>query len=382
MKFHRKAIRLLLSPLIITTIFISCGFSVTLPRTEYTLTVIAGEEKFVFAYPETDYGENGLYLKGADAIAERIYYSTLVPPRDAAVSFRPSAHEKFTVTRERYGRAIDVEKLLKNIDSAVKNGVFEIEAEFVELKPQTRRSDLENCFYTRAFFSTAYGNSSAERKHNVAVAADAINGVCVEDGEVFSFNGVVGERTEERGYKNAKIIFEGKFTDGTGGGVCQVSSTLYNCALLAGVTVTERRAHSLAVSYVEPSFDAMVSYGGSDLKFLNDTGGPIFIEARADGETLSVTIYGRKKNYSIGRVSEIISETEVGYDYIDGEETDCGGEEKIIVPQKNAIKSCGYLVFYHNGKQFKKVRLGADGYAGQKGVIARGKISEEDDKTP
>lgn len=106
----------------------------------------------------------------------------------------------------------------------------------------------------------------------------------IANGEEFSFNAAVGERTEERGYSTAKVIENGKFVEGVGGGVCQVSSTVYNCALLSGLTVTERHRHSLAVSYVEPSFDAMVSYSYADLRFYNDTGKSVFIVADADGE--------------------------------------------------------------------------------------------------
>ena len=112
----------------------------------------------------------------------------------------------------------------------------------------------------------------------------------------FSFNYTIGERTERRGYKKAKIIVGGEFVDGVGGGVCQVSTTLYNAVLLAGLKVVECHPHSLPVSYVEPSFDAMVNSGWADLKFINDTHNPVIIRARADGAKLTIQIFGEPMN--------------------------------------------------------------------------------------
>lgn len=95
--------------------------------------------------------------------------------------------------------------------------------------------------------------------HNIALAAEKINGCILADGEEFSFNGRVGARTESNGFLSAPIILEGDFVEGVGGGVCQASTTVYNAALLAGMEITEQHPHSLRVGYVEPSFDAMVS---------------------------------------------------------------------------------------------------------------------------
>ena len=136
-----------------------------------------------------------------------------------------------------------------------------------------------------AKFSTYYGDSSENRKHNVALAAKAIDGFVLPPEEEFSFNDTVGARTEERGYRTAYIISEGNFVEGVGGGVCQVSGTLYNCALLADLAVTCVHPHSLPVSYVAPSFDAMVS-SASDLRFANTLSAPVTIRMIADGKYL------------------------------------------------------------------------------------------------
>ena len=155
---------------------------------------------------------------------------------------------------------------------------------FYDLKPAFLR--------LRAEFYTNYKSSSAERKNNIALASKSLNNVFVDVGGEFSFNRTVGARTEKRGYQKAKIIVKGEFTEGVGGGVCQVSTTLYNAILLAGLKVTEYHAHSLPVSYVAPSFDAMVNSGSADLRFVNNTHNPIIIKTKADGETLKVQILG------------------------------------------------------------------------------------------
>ena len=111
---------------------------------------------------------------------------------------------------------------------------------------------------------------------------------------------------KRQGFKSAPIIQDGKFVAGTGGGVCQVSTTVYNAALLSGMGIVEQHPHSLAVGYVEPSFDAMVSGTGCDLKFRNDTEGRVYILAKASGGNLCVRIYGQKTDVTYVRKSVVV----------------------------------------------------------------------------
>ena len=161
---------------------------------------------------------------------------------------------------------------------------------FYDLRPQQ--------LVLRSKFFTSYPSSTEERKSNIKLAAKSLDYAFVDVGGEFSFNQTVGARTEKRGYKTAKIIVGGEFVDGVGGGVCQVSTTLYNAVLLAGLKVTEFHAHSLPVSYVAPSFDAMVNSGSADLKFINNTHNPVYIRAFADDATLTIEIYGEPMNFS------------------------------------------------------------------------------------
>lgn len=141
-------------------------------------------------------------------------------------------------------------------------------------------------------FSTYYGNSSKERKINIMLAASAVNGCILEKGDTLSFNERVGARTAERGYQSAKTIENGVYVMGIGGGVCQVSSTLFNALALAGLTPLESHKHTIPASYVPLSRDAMVS-SFADLKMRNDSEYPVYISAKADEETLTFFVYSK-----------------------------------------------------------------------------------------
>lgn len=141
-----------------------------------------------------------------------------------------------------------------------------------------------------ATFSTPYAYVP-NRVHNLWLAAGAINAYTLYPNAEFSFNAVVGDRTEARGYRSAKIIADGAFVEGVGGGVCQVSTTLYNAAMLAGLTQVEVHRHSLAVSYVAPSRDAMVSTW-SDMRFANPYDYPVYLYSGVAKGRVTVRVYG------------------------------------------------------------------------------------------
>ena len=141
-------------------------------------------------------------------------------------------------------------------------------------------------------FSTRYDASNWGRSENLKIATAKINGTVLMPGEQFSFNGVVGERTVQEGYKNAAIFANGTVVDGLAGGICQISSTLYNAALLANLQIDERYNHSFKTSYLEYGRDATVVYGVKDLKFTNTRSYPIKIEGTAENGVVTFSIYG------------------------------------------------------------------------------------------
>ena len=367
MRIKRHAIKILCTIVLWATV---CGFTV-LPRTDYTLTVYAGDKLYIISYPEVDISRGALYIKDVDAVIDRIYSDTAILPTDATVCFHPGKEQKFTFTKERQGKHLIKSHLKAQISDALKEGKAMVYAKFQTAKPSVTEEDLIRQTALRAEFSTDYSSSSDARKNNISLACCAINGTFLKNGGKLSFNAYVGERNRERGYQEAKIILNGKFESGVGGGVCQVSTTLYTCALLAGMDVTERHQHTLLVSYIEPSFDAMVS-SASDLCFTNNSGAGIFIEALADGNRLLFRFYGLEMDFSVERHYELVSVEDSGYDEILDQTGElCEGEEqKIITPSISTVKSKGFITVKKNGVKITTL-LSQDVYLGRRGVIAK-----------
>lgn len=160
-------------------------------------------------------------------------------------------------------------------------------------------------------FSTRYDASNKNRATNIELAANAINGKVLMPGEIFSFNGIVGNTTAAKGYKLAGAYSAGELVQNYGGGVCQVSSTVYNVALYANLEIVERYNHSAVVSYVDPGRDATISYGSRDFKFKNNREYAVKLNARATNGILEVEIKGisEKQEYEveiIGQKTETI----------------------------------------------------------------------------
>jgi vancomycin resistance protein YoaR len=140
-------------------------------------------------------------------------------------------------------------------------------------------------------YVTYFNANNRNRSNNIALAAKTINNHVLFPGETFSFNEVVGKRTEAKGYLLASVIVRGELSEGIGGGICQVSSTLYNSVDRAGLKIVQRYSHSRNVPYVPSGRDATVSWDGPDLKFQNQYNQPILIRTNAGGGTVIVTLY-------------------------------------------------------------------------------------------
>ena len=337
-----------------------------------TFTVIAGDKKYEFSGEELGFYKGNYYIKCLEGIVDGIYHDTVVKPVDATVTFTPNLQNDFSYTNEKSGKGIRRQKLIDDINTALYGGKWQVKAEFYEIKPKVSVIELKKATNYRAEFSTNYISSSSSRKHNVKLAVEKINGTVLEAGQVFSFNQIVGERTEERGFQNAVVIENGQFTEGVGGGVCQVSSTLYNCALLSGVKVVERRAHSILSNYVEPSFDAMVSGNNLDLKFINDTGANLYIKGVADGNNITFTFFGTTPTLRYERVSVIVNEIPPEEEEIILDSEMFIGETVLLRKAKNGLKSEGYLVVYNGLERVKTIKLHTDVYKSIRGQLKVG----------
>jgi len=167
-----------------------------------------------------------------------------------------------------------------------------VEAPMITIFPNVDSELLSNISVNRiGDYATYFNSNNKERSHNILLASEAINNQVVFPGETFSFNKVVGKRTKERGYKRAPVIVKGELSEDIGGGICQISSTLYNAVDKAGLTITERYSHSKRVGYVPSGRDATVRWYGPDFRFTNKYNQPILIRSNVYGGTVRILVY-------------------------------------------------------------------------------------------
>lgn len=217
-----------------------------------------------------------------------------VQPRDARLKINPD--ETVEVVPSRDGITIDVEKARRDILQVFEtyDSIPEINLALVRAGPQRTTRDVRDMGVNGllAAYTTTFDYGDADRSYNIRVAAAALDGLFIPPGEVFSFNNVVGPRSSEAGYKNAKVIIDNELVEGPGGGVCQVSSTLYNATLLANLEILDRRNHSLPVSYVPPGRDATVAFDYIDFRFKNSTPKHIYVKTLVNPGRITVKLYG------------------------------------------------------------------------------------------
>jgi len=223
------------------------------------------------------------------------HLSTLnIPGVDAYFSINPD--NSLQIVPEILGKQVDIDSLLTSIKKMPLDGAQKIPIPFKTVTPTLTMKDLENVKKNPLLsdYTTYFDPNQIERTFNIKLAAKALDGTVLKPGEAFSFNQTVGPRTAEAGYQMAIIIEGNKFVPGLGGGVCQVSSTLYNAVRLASpsLTVTERSPHSLPITYVPLGQDATVAYPNLDFKFRNDSEGFLLIRSSVNGNALTFSIYG------------------------------------------------------------------------------------------
>ena len=243
---------------------------------------------------------------------EAIFEEYCVAPIDAVLN-----EEDYSVAPEVYGYGFDIAIVQELVNVAEPGQVLEIELAYIQ--PELTKEAIESTLFQDVLGTyKAYQSSSANRSTNLKLACAAINGYIIKPGETFSFNGVVGKRTEEKGYKPAGAYFNGETVDEVGGGICQVSSSLYYCALLADLEIVSRTCHMYPSSYVPIGLDATVSWGYLDFKFKNNTDYPIRIEASGGKGTVNVTFYGTDdKDYYVKLDSAILETYEPETEYED-----------------------------------------------------------------
>lgn len=244
------------------------------------------------------------------------------------------------------------------------------------LYPNVKTSDIgiEAFPNLLSSYSTSFASSSSNRATNVSLATNKINGKVLMPGEVFSFNGTVGKRTPQAGFKVAGVYMNGQVATDYGGGICQVSSTLYNAVLRANLEIVDRSNHMFEVGYVPIGTDATVSWGAPDFKFKNSRSYPIKIVTSSSNRKCVVKFYGLKESeeYDI----EIVSYRTGSVPYRTTYTTDsslAAGQQKVIQSGSNGAKSVAYRIRKKNGQVISKELLSKDTYDPHNRIIAVGK---------
>ena len=222
-------------------------------------------------------------------------------------------------------------------------------------------------------FSTRYDASNTPRTTNLKLAMQKLNGVVVSPGETFSYNKTLGKRTAEAGYKEAGGFAGGKVVQTLAGGICQISSTLYDAVVYANLDIVERHNHMFLAGYVGAGKDATVVYGTYDFKFKNTRKYPIMIKTSIGSGVAQISIYGVKEEveYEVEISSKILSYIPYKVVY----ETDnslASGKEKVAQNGMNGCKSITYKILKLNGAQVSSTVLSTDTYDPMNKIIKRG----------
>ena len=196
------------------------------------------------------------------------------------------------------GRKLDVTATMKRLQEQLQEGKVEtLELVINEsAQPTITDKDLVSITSILGSFTTYFDGSNTSRAHNIHLASQKIHQTFIPAGGIFSFNQVVGERTPEAGYDDAPVFMGGRLVPGIGGGICQVSSTLFNTALLSGMDIVERDTHFAPVSYIPVGLDATVAWGYIDFQFKNPYSHPIYVIAEEGAGYVTITILGAKED--------------------------------------------------------------------------------------
>lgn len=305
-----------------------------------------------------------------DGLVEELSQIVNKPAIDAKIERK---NGKFLITKEVLGVEVDKNILKEKIIDAVRNFTHSpIVIPVTNPKPDIMEEDLMMIEDLMGEYRTTFNKDVKGRAENIRLAVKSINGTLLMPGEEFSFNESTGPRSVEEGYKEAPVIVNGELVPGIGGGICQVSTTLYQAALRSDVEITARRNHGLPVGYVPLGYDATVAYDYIDFKFKNNKEYPIYIESFIEGNQVFVKIYGKKtNNILIDLESEVIEVVEPKIQ-IKKDDNMYLGERKISKEPKKGYRVVTHKIYIQEGKEIKREIISKDFYPPRDGIIIEG----------
>lgn len=305
-----------------------------------------------------------------------------IQAKDANISI---INKKIEINGSVNGQSVDIDDMDELIKKAINSDIIDgldgktivVNIPVKEVVPNITTEKLQSINGDIGSFTSDYSyNSTDARATNIEIALKSINGILLMPGESFSFNDIVGERTEQKGYKNAATFVENQVVDGIGGGICQVSTSLNRAVIRAGLVPTERHNHSLKASYSDYGLDSAVAWGHLDYKFTNTYNKPIYIEAVTNGSrVMTINIYGNveeKKNKTYELIAtdpEVTSKAIVTK--VDDPSLESGQEVWESKPI-DGYKASSYVVTYESGKELSRKLLGTYNYSKVDGVLKIG----------
>lgn len=322
--------------------------------------------------------------EGARQTLEARLNSLLKAPVNARLT---QSGEKTVVLEDTPGEKLDITATVANINQLI-GGEWDKRGGAVQAETAVREADitveqLSEITDVLGTFSTWYGDSSDGRKANVESGARHLDGMLVKPGEEVSVHDVTAPYTEENGYAMAPSYENGEVVDSMGGGICQVSTTLYNTLLLSEVEIVERYAHSREVSYVDPSMDAAIAGDIKDLKFRNNKETPIYIEAVLSDGNLRFNLYG-KETRPAERTVEFESES---LETIESDEkTYVATDDRIGKIYTKGSGRTGltaqlWKIIYENGEEVSRETVNYSQYSASGETIAVGTASDNEEDT-
>ena len=285
---------------------------------------------------------------------------------------------ELSYTDAKEGSTINVDSTVELIRKAVqeeeKSGVIRVNADVRIQEPTVTKDLATRCKDKIGTFRTTYNAGNVSRSRNVANAARLINGNVIYPGETFSVHDAISPLTEDNGYYAAPSYSNGEVVDSIGGGVCQVSTTLYNAVLRAELEVVERSPHSMVVSYVEPSMDAAIAGDYKDFKFRNDTEVPLYIEGGTYSGTIYFNVYGeetRSADREVTFESETTETIQPGADKITYDKTKPVTYMKVTQEAHIGYKAVLWKIVKENGET-EKTQINSSTYQAVPRYVTKG----------
>lgn len=319
--------------------------------------------------------EMALDQERVSAFVDQKCADVMTQAKDATIT---KTDGKFVITPSELGKTVDIEATKKALNDALNaetEGTITVTAVVTEQEPKITTEELATIQDVLGTFTTDFSSSGASRSTNLKVGSGKINGHVLMPGEELSGYECMHPFTEANGYRTAIAYENGRSVDSVGGGVCQISTTLYNASLLAELDIVQRQNHSMTVGYVKPSMDAAIAGTYKDLKIKNPYDTPIYVEGYTSGKTLTFTIYGketRPANRKITFESETLQRMDPGAPIEQVDNSLAPGQKVKVQSGHTGLKSRLYKCIYEDGELKERTLLSTDTYNPSKAIYRVG----------